>query len=208
MATVQSLFFRPSRGYRKYTFNDDGSKTLTDHLYELDAVVDEQHVATATITKHPVEYGADIASHVIRQPMKITVNGVVTNSPSLKQLANSLPGGAKFASQAKGALTGSRARSAYEGLLELMNERKPVLLQTGLKAYENMVLTSISTPNDLQNNLRVRLVFEEIFVVGSEDEGAIQAVTSLPTEIDIVTAATALAGLGIALTPFAGFTGF
>ncbi len=196
--SIQSLFFRPVRGYKKYKINDDGSKTITDNLYELDGVISEQHNNRAIVTKHPVEYGVDISTHVIKQPAKIVVNGIVTNSPSLKQFANNLPGDATFKSQVKGTITGARIRSAYEGLLQLQNERQPVLLQTGLKSYANMVLTGVSTPNDLQNNLRVQLTFEEVFIVSGNDEGAIQAVTSFPTEVDVASAVTVIAGLGIA----------
>lgn len=208
MGAIQSLFFRPSRGYKKYEFDNDGKISgVSDILYRLDGVVSEQHNSTARVTKHPVEYGVDISDYVIKQPMKIVVNGIVTNSPFLKQLANRLPGDPNFDTQLGTSLKGERARNAYKGLIELQNERQPVRLQTGLLVYDNMILSNVSAPNDIQDNLRVRLTFEEVFIADGKTTGAIQAVTTTPTEADYITAGIALAGLGIAGLTFAGFTG-
>lgn len=196
MAVVQSIFFQPQRGYRKYedsqgynasTGRAAGSK-VGSTLYQLDGVISEQHESTATVTKHPVEYGVSIADHVIKQPTKIIVNGIVTNSPFLKQTLNRLPGDSEFGILAKAGeiFKGERARNAYAGLIELQNERKPVSLQTGLLTYENMVLTGVSAPNDVQGNLRVRLTFEEVFIADGTNTGAVQAVTSTPIEADFI----------------------
>jgi len=180
---------------------------VSDTLYRLDGVISEQHSSTAKITKHPVEYGVDISDHVIKQPMKIIVNGIVTNSPFAKQLINRLPGGATFTEQGLSSLTGSRVRNAYKGLIDLQNERQPVRLQTGLLVYDNMILTDVSTPNDVQDNLRVKLTFEEIFVVKGESSGAIEAVTNKATSIDYATVGVGLAGLGIGIASLLGFKG-
>jgi hypothetical protein len=210
MGSLQSIFFRPARGYRKYeeltqltsvagsTRLGENTRTVGNTLYQLDGIISEQHTSVAKVTKHPVEYGVDISDYVIKQPMKIVVNGIVTNSPFIKQMSNRLPGDANFATQALETLKGERARNAFKGLIELQNERQPVRLQTGLLVYDNMILSSVSAPNDLQDNLRVKLTFEEIFVADGFTTGAIQAVTTTPTEADFVTAGIALAGLGIA----------
>ena len=204
MGSLQSIFFRPARGYRKY---ETTTSALTNYeavsqagstLYQLDGVINEQHTSTARVTKHPVEYGVDISDYVIKQPLKVVVNGIVTNSPFLKQLFTTLPGDPSFGTQVLETLKGERARNAFKGLIELQNERQPVRLQTGLLVYDNMVLTGVSAPNDLQDNLRVRLTFEEIFIADGSKSGAIQAVTTTPTEADLVLAGIALGGLGIA----------
>ena len=196
MADLQSIFFRPQRGYRTY---DRDTEVKSDTLYQLDGVISEQHTSTAQITKHPVEYGVNISDHVIKQPMKIIVNGVVTNSPFLKQMLNTLPGNPSYAQQATEVLKGERARNAFKGLIELQNERQPVSLQTGLLVYENMILTGVSAPNDLQDNLRVRLTFEEIFIADGVNTGAIQAVTTTPTDLDVISVVTAAANLSLVL---------
>lgn len=199
MGTLQSIFFKPVRGYKKYKFNSSGNiDGLEDTLYRLDGVINEQHSSNVKLTKHPVEFGVDLTDYAIKQPMKVIVNGIVTNSPLLKQLTNVLPGNPTLTDQFTDTLKGERARNAYKGLIELQNERLPVRLQTGLLSYENMVLTNVSAPNDIQDNLRVRLTFEEIFIVNGSTTGALQKVTTEPGEIDTLTAITSLAGLGIA----------
>lgn len=220
MGIVQSIFFKPQRGYRKYgtmqrltstargTQLGETTRTVKNTLYQLDGVISEQHNSSATITQHPVEYGVNIADHVIKQPQKITINGIVTNSPSIGQMFNKLPGGATFGERALSQLTGSRIREAYAGLVELQNERFPVRLQTGLLVYDNMVLTDISAPNDLQGNLRVTLTFTEIFVVNGETTGVTQATTITPGELDVRSAVQSLVGLGIAGSALLGFKGF
>lgn len=194
---IQGIFFRPQRGYKRYNISDSGVKTVKDTLYQLDGVISEQHTSTARVTKHPVEYGVDLSSHVIKQPMRVVVNGIVTNSPGIKQLWNRLPGGADLVSQSLQAFTNDRVRQAYKGLIDLQNERQPLRLQTGLLVYDNMVLTHVSAPNDLQNNLKVQLTFEEVFIADGTTTGALQAVTTTPTSADYLTASETLTGLGI-----------
>lgn len=201
MGAIQSIFFKPARGYKKYTYSDTGVITgKLDTLYQLDGVIREQHTSIARVTKHPVEYGVDLTDHVIKQPMKVVVEGIVTNSPFGKQLLNRLPGDPQTAgNKAEAVLKGERARNAYAGLVELQNERLPISLQTGLLQYENMVLTNIAAPNDVQNNLRVTLTFEEIFIADGSTTGAIQGVTTTPTQEDYLSAGVAMAGIGVNL---------
>jgi Dit-like tail protein len=49
----------------------------------LDATVRQQHDATAEVTTHPVEEGADVADHVRRALDRLTIEGVVTNAPAV-----------------------------------------------------------------------------------------------------------------------------
>lgn len=204
MATLQNIFFKPSRGYKEYDTDDDTLSTVIDTLYRLDGVIKEQHTATARVTKNPVEFGVDITDHVIVQPQRVVIEGIVTNSPSLKQITNRLPGDPDTVkSTITEIATQSRARNAYKGLKELQNRRRPVQLQTGLLQYDNMILTSLSAPSDVQNNLRVRLVFDEIFIVDSDTSEVTMAVTSEPTDLDLATAISSLVEVGVAGVQFA-----
>lgn len=207
--SLQSLFFRPQRGIRKYTRNDDGSLVLgasgepISTLYQIDGVIEEMHRNDIKLTKHPIEFGANITDHAIKQPYIITVSGVVTNSPSLKQLGNRLPGSAVFYEQAISAFTGSRIQEAYVGLLEIQNERELMSLQTGLVVYDNMVLTKVSTPNNKENRLMLNMTFEEAIVVDDQavevgGVGTQYRLTTTPSAIDYATIATSLTSLGVA----------
>jgi hypothetical protein len=49
--------------------------------FHFDAVLQEKHEITSTITEHPVEEGSNIADHVRPDPIVLNIQGVVTNTP-------------------------------------------------------------------------------------------------------------------------------
>ena len=46
---------------------------------QLDIIIEEGASSSARVTKNPVENGADINDHIIIEPMKFTISGVVSN---------------------------------------------------------------------------------------------------------------------------------
>lgn len=48
---------------------------------EVDAVTREQPTMSSQITDHPVETGANISDHVRAEPLKLEIEGVITNTP-------------------------------------------------------------------------------------------------------------------------------
>ncbi len=57
----------------------------------LDASINEQHVASAQITSHQVETGADVSDHIRPMPRRLTVEMMITDTPirSLYQVQGS-----------------------------------------------------------------------------------------------------------------------
>lgn len=51
------------------------------YLLTLDAVLSEQYDIAAAVTVHPIEHGSPLTDHVRAEPIKITLDGVVTNTP-------------------------------------------------------------------------------------------------------------------------------
>lgn len=49
--------------------------------FQFDNVVEEQHVASATATVHPIEDGDNVTDHVQSNPKRISIRAVVTESP-------------------------------------------------------------------------------------------------------------------------------
>jgi hypothetical protein len=67
---------------------------VTSGLIELDAVTLFAPDHGVEITDYPIELGANLTDHIREQPVRLRVNGVVTNSPSrlgLSQLDGSVP---------------------------------------------------------------------------------------------------------------------
>ena len=59
----------------------DASNTEIKLVVVFDAVVNEDHAMSATVTEHPIEDGSIISDHVIQQPDQLTLRGIVSNSP-------------------------------------------------------------------------------------------------------------------------------
>ena len=47
----------------------------------IDCTVTETHTSTATVTEHPVESGSNITDHIRPEPVQLSVNGIITNTP-------------------------------------------------------------------------------------------------------------------------------
>lgn len=59
----------------------DASKPNAKLVLIFDAIRTEDHTMSATVTEHPVENGSIISDHVIQQPDKLTITGLVSNTP-------------------------------------------------------------------------------------------------------------------------------
>lgn len=122
----------------------------------LDASVEEAHEVTATITKHPIEFGANISDHMIIEPRSFVLKGRISNAPLRTYSGDVLTGAT------------NRAAQAWTELQSLMFEKSSVTIDTGLKQYENLVLESLRSAQDWKTSgvLDFEAVFREIFIVG------------------------------------------
>lgn len=141
--------------------------TRTIGTIQLDAVLSEEHGSVVSITKNPVEAGADITDHAIVQPKKLSIRGVVSDSPlglaAFGQLIDSVT--RLFGTSTTDNLT--RSQQAYEAMLFLMEQREPIEVTTGLRQYKNMLITSLNSVQD-KNSSRIvvmELGLEEIVLV-------------------------------------------
>lgn len=134
----------------------------------IDATVSEEHRSTCELTENPVEEGAKITDHVQLQPSELTIEGVITDSP----LGYALIGNIQNIVRSVSTLFGQASRSidAYKDLLDLQKSRKPFTVITGLKRYENMILTELSVPRTAEtgNAIHFRAVMKEIRIVKSK----------------------------------------
>jgi hypothetical protein len=138
--------------------NDDiaqlvGIKTNVGGFF-FDAVLRLDHVRKATITKHPVEDGANISDHAFMEPMTLSME------IGMSDVCASFING-QFAQNS------SRSVSAFDVLERLQNEFRPLTVQTRLKTYRNMLIETITAPDDFMtmNGLRVSVGFTEVKTV-------------------------------------------
>lgn len=141
--------------------------TLQEGGFEIDATINEVHEFSATVTQSQIEDGSTISDHIIINPIRLNLEGVITETP-ISFITSALTAGAsalssnipsKFGAAAatlggaslSGLLTSSRSPDdVYKVLKELFEKREPFTVVTGLTVYDNMVFTSLSIPRSAQ----------------------------------------------------------
>jgi hypothetical protein len=177
---------------------DDLRKIALDQKIVLDATVTLKHSLQAEPTQHPVEGGSSITDHVHVKPDMLELEGVISDTPinpisfNVSDLATR---GAVAATQKLGNAVGSFAGTGFGGLVggtvagllglgqnssrsingfnvlqEIMKKRHPVRVITGLKVYDQMIITSLDIPQDasIGRSLRITISLQEVQFVRSE----------------------------------------
>jgi hypothetical protein len=118
-----------------------------------DAFLRVDHISKLNITSHPVQIGAPITDHAFLEPAELTIELKMSDSA---------------VSVVKGQFGNDSTRSiaAYRILKQLQTERIPVRIVTNIKSYDNMLLETLSVPQDYKTRfgLSVTATFRELFV--------------------------------------------
>lgn len=133
-----------------------GIKTNIER-YFFDAFLKVDHTSKLTITSHPVEEGANIADHAYLEPQTITME-IGMSDTCVSYIAGQFQ--QKY----------TRSVSAYDTLLKLQAERKPLTVHTRLKTYYNMLIENITAPDDYTTlfGLRVTVTLTEIITAKTQ----------------------------------------
>lgn len=134
---------------------------------ELDAALTESHDYMSRVTQYPVEDGSTMSDHIQNQPVKLSIEGFVTNNPIRTTAA---AGASPTVDAARNAGVGTRAIGAFNALMALRDAREPVTIVTNLKSYPTMALESLNVPKNARTGdaLRFTSVWVEIRKVTSE----------------------------------------
>lgn len=118
----------------------DNSTYFFDFTFTMD------HSINVVTTSHPVQKGADITDHAYRQPDEVTVE--VGYSDTV------ISGG------------DNHSLNAFKTLDELATNRTLLKLVTRRKVYNNMIISSISVPDNFEtmNSLKATIIFKEIII--------------------------------------------
>lgn len=141
--TVAALLNRPQASI--------GSQENSDLSILLDASVSETHTSAASITSHPVERGANITDHVHREPDTITIQGIISNTPTrfpegtvgvalIRSVANLVSG-----------VSNDLAKTGYEQLRQLVEGKELIKIVTTLREYNDMLLENLTVTRDADN---------------------------------------------------------
>jgi len=131
-----------------------------------DAVVSEGHSTELVVTDNPVETGVVVSDHAYMQPLRLTIEGVVTDTPLRDQNAD------PFAPDPYASPAG-RSRKAWELLEDLQRLAEPFDVQTGLKLYKSMVILSLRCDQDKDSSSAIFFTAElrEVVIVSTATVG-------------------------------------
>lgn len=117
----------------------------------LDATVSEDHHYVSRATQFPLENGSVITDHVINDPDTLSLSGIVSDTPL------------SFLSPF------NRSIDAYNRLVRIHDLKERVTVVTGIKIYENMIMTSLSVPRNVETGQSLNFVmeFQRILVDGA-----------------------------------------
>lgn len=122
-----------------------------------DAFLSIDHTSKLNITEHPVETGANISDHAFVEPAELTME--IGMSDAMKSIVNG---------QFK---TGkSRSVTAYQVLKELQAQRVPLQVYTRLGLYKNMLIETITAPDDYKTKygLRATVNLREVIIARTQ----------------------------------------
>lgn len=125
--------------------------------YFFDAFLRVDHTSKLNITEHPVETGANVSDHAFVEPAEVVME--IGMSDAAKSVVKG-----QFATKK------SRSVNAYELLMELQKQRIPIQINTRLGQYKNMLIETISAPDDYRTlyGLRVTVTFREVIIASTK----------------------------------------
>jgi len=132
--------------------------STTQGNYVFDAYFSINHESNLAITEHPIQTGASISDHAYMEAQSVTFE--IGMSDVMKDIS------ASSVSPFTGT-SSSRSVNAYTVLRQLQKDRIPLDAITRLGTYNNMLIESISAPDDNKTlfGLKATVTLKEIFVV-------------------------------------------
>ncbi len=109
--------------------------TIDDSIV-VDAALTVRHSGRVTITKHPIEEGANPTDHAKEEPDVITLEGCFTNFPLTEADRTARGGHERFT-------TGGYAAEQIGRLRALKSSRRAVSVRSARRSYTNMIVTSV-----------------------------------------------------------------
>lgn len=124
-----------------YTLVSSNTALLVEGLISrIDGYYSERHKTRVNTTSYPVESGASLVDHAVREPYQVRLSGIVSDV---------LPADGSVA----GVPLDQRAAQAWDTLIRAANAREPVALITRLGTYRSMLITELSAPVDQTTGL-------------------------------------------------------
>ena len=155
-----------------------GSKTAfidpqTNTQVTCDTIFNGHHLYTNDVTEFPADSGDNITDHVIKKPLELQFSCVISNTPITItdfQVNQNSVAGAKYSVNDSDGST-SAANDAYATLLNFRENRTILTVQTGMDAFENMLIAKLEIDRSHKTNfaLYFTITLKNIRIVVSEN---------------------------------------
>lgn len=128
--------------------------------FVLDVSLDESHTFEADVTEFPSETGATLTDNIRPKPIKVSVTGIVSDSP----LGSNADNSASIADLPPGTLSLLRSAQAFEYLKSIWESRDVVDIRTSIGTFDNMAMTSFDIPRSKETTggLKFTASFQQI----------------------------------------------
>jgi hypothetical protein len=142
---------------------------------EFDAVTEETHNWTNTVTSSPVEDGSNITDNILQDPRKITLTGVITNAPIFNTNTSTTPGvpstNERTISSVDDAPQETIVNRVFGLLSDLMVKGELVSVFTRYIVYTDMAITSINIPRTvgIGEAIVFTIDFQEVRIVSTQN---------------------------------------
>ena len=112
----------------------------------VDGYYAEEHKLKVSKTTYPVESGASLVDHAVREPTKLKLQGWVSDlMPSTDAVSTTHT---------------ERSTVAWLEILRVMDDRQPLTVVTALAVYDSMLITSVTAPVDRTTGLALQFTIE------------------------------------------------
>ena len=140
----------------------------------LDASIRENHNRSGQLSKHPVEQGLDVTNHYRVLPPTLHIEGVVSNTSLFDIESPTASALSVTRALRRGSLTA--AQSALAVLDSYFVKAQVITILTGLRTYDNVVLTDLSVDRDADSagQLHFTAEAEQIRIVSTSRGDAVE----------------------------------
>ncbi len=127
----------------------------------VDALVGESHTAENKVTELPIESGSPLTDHVIIQPDTVEISAEISNFDGIGK-----------------SLNGERAKTAWQQLKKLRNDRVLLDITTQHELYTNMVILSVTAEHVVPYTGRMSFVakFQKVDVANLRSSSASESI--------------------------------
>ncbi len=111
------------------------------------------------VTQHPIEDGSDISDHIISQPKKITVNGVISDASFMFQEDDPFTQLSTVDGVTRRVAIAGRSLAALTELEAINSAREVFQLETRDEVFTDMVFVAFNVPRNAQTGDAARVTF-------------------------------------------------